>query len=140
MASLTSSSKTPVHFLFGLIHVQYCGSAKCVKFSCLRKSPKDQCATRALSPPVRRLNLFCIATYGARLYLSRNPPFPASRRSPSGWANVATRLRRWAIGFLALCRLDDLSLYRMQKRWMAHAYLQRSRSLTRANCGGSSNR
>jgi hypothetical protein len=55
--------------------------------------------TCSLSPlPVRStfygLMAFCVATYGARLYLFSYPPFRLRMRSPSGWANFATRLRR----------------------------------------------
>jgi hypothetical protein len=90
----------------------------------------------ALSPAsLARLSTaesFCVAAYGARVYLFSHPPFRLRMRSPLGWANFATRLRRWVIWFFAFCRSENSSLCRMQKRWMAHAWLQRSRSLTRA--------
>ena len=90
---------------------------------------------------------FCVAAYGARLCLFANPPLrlrshPNTRKPrvsgtpvtlASGWANFATRLRRWKFGFFAFCRSDNSSLCRMKKRWMACACLQRSRSLTRAS-------
>jgi hypothetical protein len=55
---------------------------------------------------------FCVATYGALFNLFSHPPFRLRMRSPLGWANFATRFRRWAIGFFTFCRSHDSSLYR----------------------------
>jgi len=81
------------------------------------------------SPAVVRLSTaegFCVATYGARLYLLAYPPLRLRLPTPTrenhacrgprslalGWANFATRLRRWVIRLFAFCRSDDSTFVR----------------------------
>jgi hypothetical protein len=40
---------------------------------------------------------FMCRPYGARSHLKAYPPFRLRMRSPSGWANLSPRLRRWIL-------------------------------------------
>jgi hypothetical protein len=67
----------------------------------LPKSPKlpklPKLKTRAVRKNRRNCQLKQCRPSGARYVIYIYPPFPARMRSPSGWAKLFARLRRWSV-------------------------------------------
>ena len=80
----------------------------------------------------------CRRLRGSDLSL-RLPTPAASHPLALGWANFATRLRRWAIWVLCVLPIRRFIVCADAKWWMAYARLQRSRSLTRASVSAGTN-